>query len=255
MTETAEKRPSYDEAMAPLRAEWKGEVDDDLAALRDELALANKLRAARLSIGLTQQQAARLTGEDQGDISRFESGRLNPTVKRLGRYLAALEDAARGGRAAVFTTSPLASVINAAHYFLEIQGELAAITSLKLQKLLYYGQGYSLGLQGRRLFPDRIKAWEHGPVVPKIWHLYKDYGATPLPRPADFDPFALDPQARLMLERVYADLGELPALRLVELTHAERPWKETPRDAEIPVDVIAEDFRTRLSTGALEASR
>lgn len=50
---------------------------------------------------------------------------------------------------------------DAADYFLSKIDEDAGdvITNLKLQKLVYYAQGFSLALCGRPLFAERIEAW------------------------------------------------------------------------------------------------
>lgn len=51
------------------------------------------------------------------------------------------------------------------------------ISHLKLQKLLYYAQGVFLSLNnGEKLFSDKIMAWEHGPVVEKVYSIYRDNG-------------------------------------------------------------------------------
>src|SRR5450631_518283 len=53
-----------------------------------------------------------------------------------------------------------------ADYFLSLVDEEAgdSLSNLKLQKLVYYAQGFSLALTGKRLFDEAIEAWEHGPV-------------------------------------------------------------------------------------------
>lgn len=244
------KALTYDEAMAPVRAAW-GTGDPEIAELGEGLASANILRDARLALGLTQQEAARLTGEDQGDISKFESGKLDPRFSRAQRYLDALRSAAESGRAALLAAKPALSAWRAAQYLLEIQGEPAGITNLKLQKLLYYGQGYSLALCERRLFPERIKRWDYGPVVPQVWKAYTDNGDAVLPRPDDFDPLDVEPKARLVLERVSEGLGRLTAGQLVDRTHAERPWVETKPSDPIPTDLIADFFKEELAAGRL----
>ena len=59
-----------------------------------------------------------------------------------------------------------------AKYFLaqadEEIGDL--ISNLKLQKLVYYAQGFYLALHDEALFPEDIEAWTHGPVVPVLYH-------------------------------------------------------------------------------------
>lgn len=59
------------------------------------------------------------------------------------------------------------SAMTVAKYFLSIpdreSGEL--ISNLKLQKLLYYAQGYHVAMHGvsKPLFVEKIYAWKHGP--------------------------------------------------------------------------------------------
>src|SRR5271163_1555007 len=50
------------------------------------------------------------------------------------------------------------------------------LTHLRLQKLLYYAQGWYLGIFGRALFTNRIEAWRHGPVVPDVYKELKKHG-------------------------------------------------------------------------------
>ena len=45
-------------------------------------------------------------------------------------------------------------------------GEL--VSNLKLQKLLYYVQGFHLAVFGEPLFEEEIEAWMYGPVVPSV---------------------------------------------------------------------------------------
>ena len=53
-------------------------------------------------------------------------------------------------------------------------GEL--MTNLKLQKMLYYQQGFHLAYFGTPLFDDEIEAWMYGPVVPSVYNHYKGNG-------------------------------------------------------------------------------
>ena len=71
-----------------------------------------------------------------------------------------------------------------AHFFLSKidveSGEV--ITHLKLQKLIYYAQAWFLAFFARPLFHDSFEAWQHGPVVRKLYFHYKDFGFNPLPK-------------------------------------------------------------------------
>ena len=51
------------------------------------------------------------------------------------------------------------------------------ISNLKLQKMLYYMQGFHLAFFDTPLFDDEIYAWQYGPVVPSVYNEYKRYNA------------------------------------------------------------------------------
>lgn len=96
------------------------------------------------------------------------------------------------------------------------------ITHLKVQKLLYYAEAWTQTILNRQLFLEDMQAWAHGPVVPEVFHFYKDYGWHPLP-PMDisesFDKDVLD-----MLEQIYDVYGEFTAKTLENMTHSDKPW-------------------------------
>src|SRR6185437_3402754 len=70
---------------------------------------------------------------------------------------------------------------NAADFFIAFAHDVGdAITNLKLQKLLYYAQGWHLALYDKPLFRERIEAWPHGPVVPPIYGKFKQYRWDPI---------------------------------------------------------------------------
>ena len=50
------------------------------------------------------------------------------------------------------------------------------MTHMKLQKLLYYAQAYYIAMTGNPLFRNPIFAWQHGPVVPDIYHSFCHFG-------------------------------------------------------------------------------
>ena len=54
------------------------------------------------------------------------------------------------------------------------------ITNLKLQKLLFYIQRYSLQTTGHPAFADLIEAWQFGAVVPNVYYRYCGYGSMPI---------------------------------------------------------------------------
>lgn len=123
------------------------------------------------------------------------------------------------------------------------------LTHLKLQKLCYYAQGYSLALIGEAMFSEPIEAWEHGPVVRALYDEYKQFRKRPIP--ADAGPPELESWRTRVLEMVHQRFGWMTAWELRNRTHAEIPWREAwlsnEVDAELSNESMREFFRTSLS--------
>lgn len=95
------------------------------------------------------------------------------------------------------------------------------ISNLKLQKLLYYAQSYSLALNDKPLFNEKFEAWTHGPVIPIIYQKYKNYGSDGI---KEYDDVSLDLDTEKLLLEIYDVFGKYSAWGLRELTHSEYPW-------------------------------
>jgi uncharacterized phage-associated protein len=120
--------------------------------------------------------------------------------------------------------SALATALDAARYLLANQDQPSGdeITNLKLQKLLYYAQGYHLALFGTPLFPDEVKAWDHGPVIRSVYDEYKQFDRQPI---AATDPAPDLPDTAVeILDSVIRSYGQFTAGKLRDMTHLERPW-------------------------------
>jgi len=66
-------------------------------------------------------------------------------------------------------SNPLESM-NVAKYILDKKGVMSA---MKLQKLVYYSQAWSLVWDDEPVFDDAIKAWANGPVIPSLYNIHK----------------------------------------------------------------------------------
>ena len=81
---------SYDEIMAPYRANRSLESKEANEVFSAVYTISGSIIAARKIRKLTQVQLARLSGVQQGDISRIENGNLLPTTATLSKLLLAL---------------------------------------------------------------------------------------------------------------------------------------------------------------------
>lgn len=62
------------------------------------------------------------------------------------------------------------------------------VDHMKLHKLVYLAHGWHLARVGRPLIRDAIEAWPYGPVIPMLYHEFKQFGDEPIDgRAFDFD--------------------------------------------------------------------
>lgn len=139
--------------------------------------------------------------------------------------------------------------LDVANYFLSKSDEEAGdvISNLKLQKLLYYAQGFHLAITGKSLFSERIEAWTHGPVVPSVYRHFKEHGAAGIPKPELVPEFSEETQE--VLDEVYSVMGQFSAWKLRNLTHTEPPWMDAyEAEASTPIsnESLMEYFKTQL---------
>lgn len=121
------------------------------------------------------------------------------------------------------------------------------LTNLKLQKLLYYQQGYHLAVFGTPLFSEPIEAWMYGPVVPVVYDEYSRYGSAVLPEEAC--PICLTDDEESLFNEVYDSYRDFSAIGLMNRTHSERPWVEScPHDRGTVISCASMEtyFKTQL---------
>jgi len=138
-----------------------------------------------------------------------------------------------------------------AKYFLTLNDEEVGelISNLKLQKMVYYAQGFYLAMEGGKpLFDDSIEAWAHGPVIPTLYREYREYGSGPIPTPEDFNQDDVDEEIRILLDEVYNVFGQFSAWKLRNMTHDEPPWKKAwEADKTITQESMNEYFKTLIN--------
>lgn len=113
----------------------------------------------------------------------------------------------------------VANVYDVAAYILKVRGQMPA---MKLQKLVYYCQAWSLVWDEKPVFPERIEAWAQGPVVPALFNEHR--GAFIVTKLGKGDPDALDKDERETVDAVLKAYGDKASQWLSDLTHQEAPW-------------------------------
>ncbi len=136
------------------------------------------------------------------------------------------------------------SVHDVAAYTLKHKGPM---TAMKLQKLVYYAQAWSLVWDDEPLFPERIEAWANGPVV---YELYDRHRGQFKVSEWNGDPSSLNKDQRETVDSVLKFYGIKSSQELSNLTHREDPWQIARKgmgsgergNSEITLSSMAEYF-------------
>jgi len=139
------------------------------------------------------------------------------------------------------------------------------LTPMKLLKLTYIAHGWSLGLTGEPLIRQMVYAWPYGPVIPDVYHAFKNYADKPIETPAakiikgtKWEAYDAEftAQQSTVIERTFTLYRSFTGIQLSTITHTEgTPWamvtKNLPpekiRDIPIPDSLIEEHYRELAS--------
>ena len=139
------------------------------------------------------------------------------------------------------------------------------LSNLQLQKLVYIAHGFTLAFLKEKLIEEKISAWQYGPVIPEIYHQFKEYGASKIPlwglestTTGDYSP-----DVKKILEGVVKSYGKLQGGELIHRTHLPgTPWYKVWNEeggqffsfTEIPNKLIRKHFlKVVQSKGKMEA--
>jgi len=138
-----------------------------------------------------------------------------------------------------------------ANYFIakntaDTEPDKGIFTNLKLQKILYYAQGWYLGLYDLALFDDNIEAWDYGPVVPNVYYEFKENGANEITEQSKiYKDSGLTDKVKNHLNDIYEAYRKYEGTYLINTTHAEKPWAITYYSPNKIIDkgIIQEYFK------------
>ena len=161
-----------------------------------------------------------------------------------------------------------------ANYFLDLaetRGE--TLSPLKIQKLVYFANGWHLALRNSPIIDEQIEAWPYGPVIPSLYRAFREYGDQPITGRAKrvvtefhdtwtmshstFQPSIDDERGwrseftKTFLDRIWDTYDPYTAIQLSNMTHQEgTPWHtvfveyngEIPKGTDIPQSLMKEYF-------------
>ena len=113
------------------------------------------------------------------------------------------------------------------------------LSQLKLQKLVYFGHGWYLGLSATPLFVEPVQAWRYGPVIQSLRREFRHCGSSPITKKArdirmeegvlrEYDvPLKNVEVITPFLSRIWDIYGGFSPIQLTNMTHEEgTPWHQ-----------------------------
>lgn len=126
------------------------------------------------------------------------------------------------------------------HPALQVANELLQahgdVSHMKLQKLLYYANGWWLATEGTPLLNEFPQVWRYGPVFRWLYNTLSRFGHNEIGGPVPPGPFgggnlptlegvAEAPRVRALLAWIWTEHGHKTAVQLSDETHAVgTPW-------------------------------
>lgn len=189
------------------------------------------------STGVSSSQGAGCLTSMQGASDTYDEGIADEVSMPMEGTLHRVQESSTGP---VRTT-----VFDVAAYILRKIGET---NTIKLQKLVYYCQAWSLVWDDKPLYEEPIEAWVNGPVVRKLFDYHRGQFAVSEVRIGN--PDVLTKDQRETVDAVISFYGEMSGQDLVSLSHAEPPWRDARRGLDalergnrlINIDAMAEYY-------------
>lgn len=115
----------------------------------------------------------------------------------------------------------MASVFDVAKYILQKQGEM---TAMKLQKLVYYSQAWTLVWDEKPLFSETIEAWANGAVIPALYNVHRGLFKVNVKTIQEGKISSLTKREKDNIDKVLNVYGKFTAQQLSDINHQEKPW-------------------------------
>ena len=109
---------------------------------------------------------------------------------------------------------------------------ISPMTPKRLQKMLYFCYSFYLAANNKsgstlenKLFENQFEAWIHGPVIPKVYRKYADYGMTEISCD-ELENDIIDVYDKKFLSNIVNGLCKYTTYQLEMISHNQEPWKK-----------------------------
>lgn len=135
----------------------------------------------------------------------------------------------------------MATIFDSAKFILEQKGPLS---TMKLQKLCYYAQAWSLVWDDEPLFQEDFQAWANGPVCPELFYYTQGrFSVNDWDMKGNSEELSEEQKQTVLAVLEY--YGDKDAQWLSQLTHMEGPWQEARKG--LPLGAKSQEKITKES--------
>ena len=122
------------------------------------------------------------------------------------------------------------NVLHVARYVTE---KCAPTTAMKLEKLVYYCQAWSLAWDDVPLFAENFEAWANGPVCPELFKKHQGLFEISPKFLESYSGYPFSNTQKETMDAVIKGYGDKEPHWLSENTHQETPWKNARKGVPI----------------------
>ncbi len=149
--------------------------------------------------------------------------------------------------------------IDVANFFIDASKSFEEdfVTNLRVNKLIYFAQAWSLVKYDRPLFDEKIEAWTYGPVIREVYDAFKICGSNPIADTLDgYDVSNFTSEELDLLSDVAIYYGQFSTPKLVSISHKKgSPWDKAVKthDKFLAIDDIKAYYKGILLTQQVNA--
>lgn len=141
--------------------------------------------------------------------------------------------------------------IDVANFFIDLakSDPYNDMTNIRVNKMLFFAQGWSLVRRGMPLFEEELCAWPYGPVAPSVYRAFQPCGNQKIVDfSGEFTPEKFESDEIELLLDVSREYDKYSTTKLVNMTHEKgSPWHQVYKEHEskiISKSSIREYFET-----------
>lgn len=138
------------------------------------------------------------------------------------------------------------------------------VTNLKLQKIMFFLQGYCLSEYETPLIDGNFSKWRYGPVEEEVYREFKYYGPAPIESKSVYfdkekiefysEKIELSNEFKEKLQGIISKILDSETWKLVNLTHSHNSWKDYKEQiiAQAVMDYTNEEIKSCFVDNKLE---